>query len=295
LTINNAVQPTIYLAKTNATATTWQIYNNGNLGFSDGTNTPLYFTGADSIFGGVVTINNQTNVSRNATQGQIQLAVNWAYGVIIYEGGAVGANGAATVLVAQKNSSTGRSINAAGTINASGADYAEYERKSSLSTLFAKGDIVGFDKDGLLTNSKAVTYGVKSTNPSYVGGDVWGDEESIGKRPNEPKELLSDASESEKEKYEKDVAEFPALLDAFEAKLDAARQWVDRVAYCGKTPVNVTGATPGEFIVADNGGEVWDLTADATVPDWFKKYLRTVGRVRRILPDGRAEIAVYVH
>jgi len=52
LTVTNTVQPTIYLAKTNATATTWQIYNNGNLGFSDGTNTPLYFTGANSVFAG---------------------------------------------------------------------------------------------------------------------------------------------------------------------------------------------------------------------------------------------------
>ena len=56
LTINNAVQPTIYLAKTNATATTWSIYNNGNLVFHDGTNYPLLFTGATSTFGGAVTI-----------------------------------------------------------------------------------------------------------------------------------------------------------------------------------------------------------------------------------------------
>jgi hypothetical protein len=52
LTINHATQPTIYLAKTNATATTWQIYNNGNLGITDGTNYPVYFVGANSVFGG---------------------------------------------------------------------------------------------------------------------------------------------------------------------------------------------------------------------------------------------------
>lgn len=59
LTINHAVQPTLSLAKTNATATTWQIYNNGNLVFYDGTNTPLYFVGADSVFSstGFVKIN----------------------------------------------------------------------------------------------------------------------------------------------------------------------------------------------------------------------------------------------
>ena len=82
---------------------------------------------------------------------------------------------------------------------------------------------------------------------------------------------------------------------AFAVALEVARQRVDRMAYSGKVPVNVIGANPGDVIVSDNGGEAWDLTNDATVPDWFKRYLRSVGRVRRILPDGRAEIAVYVH
>ena len=73
LTINNAVQPTIYLAKTDATATTWQIYNNGNLGFSDGTNTPLYFTGAASIFSGTLGVSTGAAVG-GATPGAGGLA-----------------------------------------------------------------------------------------------------------------------------------------------------------------------------------------------------------------------------
>jgi hypothetical protein len=55
-TISGTVQPTLSLAKTNATATTWKIYNNGNLVFYDGTNVPLYFIGANSTFGGAVTV-----------------------------------------------------------------------------------------------------------------------------------------------------------------------------------------------------------------------------------------------
>ena len=69
-TISGTVQPTLSLAKTNATATTWQIYNNGNLQFYDGTNTPLYFTGANSTFGGTLVVGTATQSS--AIEGQIQ-------------------------------------------------------------------------------------------------------------------------------------------------------------------------------------------------------------------------------
>jgi hypothetical protein len=47
-----------------------------------------------------------------------------------------------------KDSTTSRSIDAAGTLNASGADYAEYHRKASPDLSFAKGDAVRFDAPG---------------------------------------------------------------------------------------------------------------------------------------------------
>jgi hypothetical protein len=59
-TISGTVQPTLLLAKTNATATTWQIYNNGNLVFHDGTNYPLYFIGANSTFAGSLDVSSAT-------------------------------------------------------------------------------------------------------------------------------------------------------------------------------------------------------------------------------------------
>jgi hypothetical protein len=170
-----------------------------------------------------------------------------SFGVKFYEGGNNTApNAANTIMRIGQANATGRSINATGTINASGADYAEYESNNGL--MIPKGAIVGFKADGTLTMTyaDAVRFGVKSTNPALVGGDVWED-----------------------------------------------RATVDRVAYSGKVPVNVRGAVPGGYIVAVNdGGAIGGaFVADPT----FEEYKRAVGRVNRILEDGRAEIAVIVH
>lgn len=166
-------------------------------------------------------------------------------------------NSAFSILQLSRSASTSRSINASGTLNASGADYAEYEQNNGL--VIAKGAIVGFKADGTLTLkfSEAVRFGVKSTDPSFVGGDLWG----AG--------LEGDA-------------------------LEAARVNVDRVAYSGKVPVNVTGATAGGYIIAaaaQDGSITGEFVAD---PD-FSQYKKAVGRVNKILVDGRAEIAVIVH
>lgn len=127
----------------------------------------------------------------------------------------VGGNAAGCQVRTGTQSVTGRSINAGGTINAAGADYAEYETKRDDCGVFEKGDVVGFDNNGLLTDkwSKAITFGIKSTNPSYVGGDGWG----VG---------LSNE------------------------EIEIARQKVDRIAYSGKVPVNLYNASPGQFVYA---------------------------------------------
>lgn len=103
-----------------------------------------------------------------------------------------GANAAASVLSLYKDTGTSRSINAAGTINASGADAAEYEFKGSICGVVAKGQIVGRDAEGKLTDrwSLAFSKGIKSTDPHLVGGDVWGSEDKVGKRPEAPQLLL---------------------------------------------------------------------------------------------------------
>lgn len=86
-----------------------------------------------------------------------------------------GYSGFGAGLYVGKNSTTNRSINAGGTINASGADYAEYMMKSPTCGEIQKGDIVGVNADGLLTDkySEAVSFVVKSSNPSLVGNDIY--------------------------------------------------------------------------------------------------------------------------
>ena len=195
-----------------------------------------------------------------------------------------GENAAACAISVKANSSTSRSINAGGTINASGADYAEYMTKAGDFTV-AKGDVVGINADGKLTNvfADAVSFVVKSTDPSYVGGDAWGNEEALGLT--NPEQPSAEATDEEKVQYETDKA-------AFEAALEAARQLVDRIAFAGQVPVNVTGATAGQYIVPvnDNGAIKGEAVSNPT----FEQYQQAVGKVIAIEQDGRARIIVKV-
>lgn len=264
----------------------------------------------------------------------------------------VAANAALSAMSIMRNATTSRSINAGGTINASGADYAEYENSGGLT--IPKGAVVGFKADGVLTLTfaEAVRFGIKSTNPSYVGGDAWGTEEALGvKKPIEPMlqmpaydgppqptepvapvEPAEGASDEELAAFAAAQAQYVERLSlyytekaawdeaqeahrgacydaeqahaaahaqyeqdkaAFEAALEDARKGVDRIAYSGKVPVNVLGAAPGDYIVAvDAAGAIGGMAV--TTPT-FDQYRMAVGRVNKILADGRAEVAVIVH
>ena len=186
-----------------------------------------------------------------------------------------GANysGAGTGIIVGRNSSTGRSINTGGTINASGTDYAEYMLKATTDAI-AKGDIVGINSQGKLTNifEDSVSFVVKSTDPSYVGGDTWGSVDNIGK-------LSPEATEEEKEEYE--------------AKLETERAKVDRIAFSGQVPCNVTGATVGDYIIPielENG----KIGGQAVSNPTLEQYRISVGKVWKIMEDGRAWIAVKI-
>ena len=183
-------------------------------------------------------------------------------------------NTAVAALWVGRASANARSINAGGTVNASGADYAEYMTKAGDFTI-AKGDVVGIDANGKLTNvfADAVTFVVKSTDPSYVGGDSWGNEESLGLTKPE-----ADAPQEDK--------------DTFNAALEAARQRVDRIAFAGQVPVNVTGATAGQYIIPvnDNGAIKGEAVSNPT----FEQYQIAVGKVIATEADGRAKIIVKV-
>jgi hypothetical protein len=168
-------------------------------------------------------------------------------------------NSANCIMRVRGHSSGNRSINAGGSVNASGADYAEYMTKDGEFTI-AKGDICGVTFDGKLTNNfaDAISFVVKSTDPSYIGNDVWG----IDVKNEEQREV--------------------------------ARQMVDRIAFAGQVPVNVTGATPGQYIVPiqDDGG-ISGIAKDETDLT-LTEYMQAVGKVIAIEDDGRARIIVKV-
>jgi hypothetical protein len=143
----------------------------------------------------------------------------------------------------------------------------------------SKGDIVGIDNEGLLTNifSDAISFVVKSTNPSYVGGDAWGN--IVGKRP----ERTTDQTEE----Y------FAPILAEFEAKLEVERQKVDRIAFSGQVPCNVYNTSVGDYIIPIST-EDGKITGQAITNPSFDQYKLSVGKVWKIMEDGRAFIAVKI-
>lgn len=78
---------------------------------------------------------------------------------------------------------TVRSGNFTGTVNTGGNDYAEYIFKSSACSIVAPGQIVGITSDNKVTDklADAVMFSIKSTAPSFVGGDSWAND--VGQRP----------------------------------------------------------------------------------------------------------------
>jgi hypothetical protein len=216
-------------------------------------------------------------ISRSLSEGGVVMSIDGGTEFSSYYLAVNGANYniANTAQIIGRNTSTLRSINAGGTINASGADYAEYMAKAG-DFQIAKGDVCGVNTGGKLTNvfADAVGFLVKSTNPSYVGGDTWGTKDAIGAKPS--------ADETE-------------LLAEWEATLEAERQKVDRIAFAGQVPVNVTGATPGQYIVpvATEDGGITGIAKDETDLT-LAEYMRAVGKVIAIEDDGRARIIVKV-
>ena len=261
--------------------------------------------------------------------------------------GALG-NAAENVFRVGTSATTGRSINAGGTINASGADYAEYMEKAG-DFVIAKGDVCGVDVNGKLTNifADAVSFVVKSTDPSYVGNDGWArglnepmspiykspeyqGSENPGSRPvmqEIPPDRISNdqyvAMVKEKfqeelntwismnDQFKADKAAFVALCQAeqkafdegpmaqylsdkqvFDAQLEEQRQKMDRIAFAGQVPVNVTGATPGQYIVPAN--ESGSIKGIAISNPTFEQYQVAIGKVIAIEQDGRARIIVKV-
>jgi hypothetical protein len=193
--------------------------------------------------------------------------------------GGAGFNAANTACKMPRDATTSRSINAGGTINASGADFAEYRKL--LERLYGKtvkGQLLGYNSEGLLTDTFAEVTGrfcIKSTDPAYVGNDIWGNEESVGARPEKPQ----DATDEELAQYEIGIAAFEELLEAQRIKMD-------RIAIAGIVPANVeniTIADVGTYLVPVENA---DGTIGAVAIDeddlTLVQYIKSFGAVERI-------------
>jgi hypothetical protein len=200
-------------------------------------------------------------------------------------------NGEAATLKIGHMSWTGRSINAGGSINQYGGDYAEYMTKNGDFTI-AKGDVCGIDVNGKLTKtfSEAISFVVKSTNPGLVGGDTWGAEEEVGiVLPTEPLRLPDEEDESLNARK----AQYAIDKPIYEAALQVARAKVDRIAFCGQVPVNVTGAVSGQYIVPVNdNGAIKGIAIDEDDLT-MSQYIKAVGKVIKVV-DGRPTIIVKI-
>ncbi|WP_267348154.1 hypothetical protein [Sphingomonas sp. GM_Shp_2] len=250
--------------------------------------------------------------------GSVPVAVVYA----IDFNGVEGAN-AANAAFKVGRSSTGRSISVSGSINTGGADYAEYMVKADGCGVIPKGDVCGVDRDGKLVKTwgDAVSFVIKSTDPSYVGGDTWAGHlsprpEAPGAEPIEPAPPQAPpegADDAVIAAWEEATAAYPGIIAAYkadhvawrqateaysktlpvwEAELEKARQCVDRIAFCGQVPANVSGDFEvGDYIIAAASGAGIKAVAvradDMTLP----QYMRRIGKVWAVR-DGRAWIDV---
>jgi hypothetical protein len=237
-------------------------------------------------------------VLKDSAVGSIVLGISNASQntALFYGTDAAGNSTANTGFIIRKVNATGRSINAAGTVNQNGADYAEYMVKAGNFTV-AKGDVVGINAEGKVTNvfADAISFCVKSTDPGLVGGDSWGTEEAIGLvQPTQPtqRQAIEEAEAETDEEFAIRQSQYESDKTTFEAALEAARQTVDRIAFCGQVPVNVLGATAGQYIIPvnDNGAIKGEAVSNPT----FEQYQIAVGKVIAIESDGRAKIIVKV-
>ena len=196
-----------------------------------------------------------------------------------------------------------------------------------------KGQIIGITADNTITDqwADAIMFAIKSTDPSFVGGDSWTihvgprPEPQAGpvppspaRRPNQiEQQLLTDthppqfvdvvtlAGDTDAEWAARQAAHTVALaahgaaaqrdtdaMDNYEVALEVERQKVDRIAIAGRVPVNVQGAQPGDYIVPaqDAAGIKGIVIAEADIT--LAQYLKAVGKVINILPDGRAYVMV---
>ena len=257
----------------------------------------------------------------NAPEGQKTHKIKSGFGASIdfYQAAADGANTAQTVIKVPKNSVTSRSINAGGTVNTSGADYAEYMRKSDNCGEIEKGEVIGVNKNGELTKifDESISFVVKSTNPSFVGGDIFFTDEEPERYTLPYKIWLSnlealsainlkkERTESNDEysnrvaKHEQEIITLKKqepkngqTIDWLEwfNRLEDQRKKHDRVAFSGQVPINVE-ASPGDYIIAIKN-DYGSIGTRAQKQITFEESLTCVGKVWKII-ENKPNIIVF--
>lgn len=193
---------------------------------------------------------------------------------------------------------SGRSINAGGTINASGADVAEYfrrcDRMVSAGLFVPKGAIVGLDATGCITDRwDEVATGclIKSTAPNLVGNDAWGAEVNLCAKYGLPPAGEMPDENNNPAAY----AAWRARSSAIRAAYETERPLWDRLALCGQVPtlIDATSADVGKWLipVQDGTGIGAAKISDAMLT--FDQYKRRLGRIVTIA-DGKAVALVGV-
>lgn len=197
-------------------------------------------------------------------------------------------NGANTCQFVASVSSTGRSLSAAGTVGAGGADPAEYQYKAGDCGVVRKGQVVGIDAEDRITDrwADAIDFAIKSADPSTVGGDRWGSAANIlavhgVAHPGAAPGLPEGTTPEEIEAHAAALAAWTAAKAAFDAAHELERAKVDRISHGGgRLPCIVAGTvTAGQYVIAqDDGDGGIEAVCAATVTDADR--WRIVGRVR---------------
>lgn len=221
------------------------------------------------------------------------------------------------ILFVGARSSSGRSLNAVGTVNASGSDYAEYVLKSAGCGDIAKGQIVGITNRAEITDKfdEAISFAIKSTEPSMVGGDTWGNSlnhpvapdiaspvdfitptRRFGQTDEQYASILEEASAKHAEElrlYEEAAAQYQKEIEAYSILYEAERVKYDRIAFSGQVPCNVFGASAGDYIIPTKGDNGLIFGTPVANPS-FEQYRQAVGIVWRLMDDGRCLVAVKI-
>ena len=193
--------------------------------------------------------------------------------LLVYASDSYAPNGAAASMKIGSISSTNRSINATGTINASGADYAEYIECERGANPIA-GQVCGIDSNGMITlnHSCAIRYVVISTNPSFVGGDSF--------NPSSKNNI--DAT------LRSNIKNYSITSDKMTMSIGSTLYAI--VSFCGRTPVNKrfikNKFSIGDYLYVDDPDDACShsimVTSINQISISLNQFLKSIGQIIKI-------------